>query len=63
MPRLGTNTFLRRCGGISTTLRNKLEQLGVIHPECSDAGWRTYSEADVMAAKRWIATQGRRVRR
>ncbi len=59
--RLGTNQFLTRCGGISTTLRNRLETLGVIRPERTGS-WRTYSERDVAAARHWLQQRGQRRR-
>ncbi len=60
--RIGTTEYLKQSGGISTTLRNRLEKDGVIHPQRTGK-WRTYSSADVTATKRWLAQQGRRIRR
>jgi hypothetical protein len=29
--------------------------LGVIHPRRTDTGWRIFSDADIVAAKKWMA--------
>ncbi len=62
MASIGTNSFLRLCGNIRTTLMRRLEALGVIHPQRTDGGrgHRAFTLRDVHAARTWIARQGGR---
>jgi DNA-binding transcriptional MerR regulator len=53
----GTDSFLRQCGGISTTLMRTLETEGVIRPQRTDTGRRVFSPQDVAAARRAIAAR------
>lgn len=61
MTRFGTTEFLRRCGGISTTLRDRLEADGIIAPQ-KTGRWRSYSQQDVAATLAHLRARGRKVR-
>jgi DNA-binding transcriptional MerR regulator len=51
---MGTGLFVKRAR-ITVARMREAQALGIIRPTKTDSGWRTFSEADVTAAKRWKA--------
>jgi hypothetical protein len=49
---IGTGKFIKLTR-ITVARMREAAAAGIIHPHKTDKGWRSFSEADVQAAKKW----------
>jgi hypothetical protein len=59
----GTKEFRERVPGVDNAKVRVMEALGIISPTKTPAGWRQFSNADIRAARSWLAANSTRRKR